>query len=56
MLGIVMRKRGSFAADDPSAGDRRAADICFTLITSKPMSTNPSQMSSAAIIGFWDLG
>jgi hypothetical protein len=64
--GKVMRKRGRFAVDVPFAGDQRVADICLTLITSKPASTNPFEMSSAgvvngrcsitALLGFWDLG
>jgi hypothetical protein len=38
-LGKVMRKRGRITVDVPSAGDRRIADICLTLIMSKPKST-----------------
>jgi hypothetical protein len=55
-----------FAVDVPSSGDQQVADICLTLITSKPASTNPFEMSSArvvngrciitAFIGSWDLG
>jgi hypothetical protein len=55
-----------FIVIDPSAGNQRVADICLTLITSKPRFTNPSQMSSVrvvngrchitAFIGFWDFG
>jgi hypothetical protein len=66
ILGKVMRKRGRYAVDVPSAGDQQVGDICLTLITSKPASTNPSEMSCAgvvngrcsitAFIGFWDLG
>jgi hypothetical protein len=52
ILGLckVMRNRGRFTVDVPSAGDRRVADICLTLITSKPRSTNPSEMSSAGVV------
>jgi hypothetical protein len=65
-LGKVIRKRGRFTGDVSSVGDRRVANICLTLITSKPRSTNPSEMSSTgvidgrcrmiAFIDFWDLG
>jgi hypothetical protein len=60
-----MRERGRFTVDVPSAADQRVADICLALITSKPKSIIPSEMSSAgvvnaryhitAFIGFWDL-
>jgi hypothetical protein len=66
ILGKVIRKRGIFTLVVPSKCHRRVADICLTLITSKPRFTNPSEMSSAgvgigrrrvtAFIGFWDLG
>jgi hypothetical protein len=66
VLGKVVRKRGLFTLALPSAGDRRVVDICLTLITSKPRSTNQSEMFSAevetgrwritAFIGFCDLG
>jgi hypothetical protein len=66
VLGKVTRKRGRFIVDVPSEDDRRMADICLTLITSKQRSINQSEMSSAgvvngrwrttAFIGFWDLG
>jgi hypothetical protein len=49
-LGKVIRKRGRFAVDVPSASDRRIADISLTLITSKPKSTNPSEMSSTGVV------
>jgi hypothetical protein len=35
VLGKVMRKRGRFTVDVPSAGDQREVDICLTLITLK---------------------
>jgi hypothetical protein len=41
-LGKVIRKSGTFTVV-LSAGDRRAVDICLTLITSKPRFTNPSE-------------
>jgi hypothetical protein len=66
VLGKVIRKRGRFMVFDPSGGDRRVAVICLTLITSKPMLTRSSDMSSAgvtcgkwrinAFIGFSDFG
>jgi hypothetical protein len=66
VLGKVMRKRGRFTVVVPSAEEPRLADICLTLITSKPRPTNPSEMFSAgavngscritALVGFWDLG
>jgi hypothetical protein len=66
ILGKIIRKRGMFIVVVPSSGDRRAVEICLTLITSKPRFTNLSEMSSAgtetgrcriaAFIGFWDLG
>jgi hypothetical protein len=34
----------------PSAGDRRLVDNCLTLITSKPMCNNPSDILTAAEI------
>jgi hypothetical protein len=59
-----MRKRGTFTAFVPSAGDRWVVDICFTLITSKIRFTKPTEMASVedetgrycvtAFIGFWD--
>jgi hypothetical protein len=48
--GKVMRKRGRFGVDVPPSGDRRVADICLTLITSKPVSINPSEISSAGVV------
>jgi hypothetical protein len=55
-----------FTVDVPSAGDQRMVDICLTVITSKPSSTNLCEVSSAgvvngrcritAFIDFWDLG
>jgi hypothetical protein len=54
VLGKVIRKRGRFTVDALYASDRRAADVCFTSITSKPKSTNPSEMSSAGVVnGRW---
>jgi hypothetical protein len=50
VLGKVMRKRGRFTVDDPSAGDLRVADSCVALMTSKPRPTNPSEMSSAGLV------
>jgi hypothetical protein len=47
---MVMRKRGRITVDVHSAGDRLAADICLTLITSNPRSTSPSEMSSARVV------
>jgi hypothetical protein len=35
-----------FTVAVPSAGDRWVVDICLMLVTSKPRSTNPSEMSS----------
>jgi hypothetical protein len=65
-LGKVIRNRGMLAWEDPSAEERRVDVICFTLMTSNPRPTKPSEMSSAgvligrclitALIGFWDLG
>jgi hypothetical protein len=49
-LGKVIRKRGRFMIFDTSVGDRRVAVICFTLITSKPMLTSPSDMSSVGVL------
>jgi hypothetical protein len=49
-LGMVMRKRGSLVVDVPSAGDQQVADICLTLVTSKPRSTNPSEMFSVGML------
>jgi hypothetical protein len=64
-LGKVTGKRRMFTLVVPSAGDRRVVDICLTLITSKPRSTNQTEMFSAGIEtvrcritafrGFWDL-
>jgi hypothetical protein len=34
---------------EPS-GDRRADDICLTLMTSKPRSTSPSDISCAGVL------
>jgi hypothetical protein len=62
-----MRKKGRFTGDIPASGNRWMADICVTLITSKPWSTNPSEMSFAGVeaercrmthyfSGFWELG
>jgi hypothetical protein len=45
-----MKKRGKFAVDISSASHRWVADICLTLITSKPRPTNPSEMSSAGAV------
>jgi hypothetical protein len=66
VLGKVITKRGMFPAVVPSRGDRRVADVCLTLIRSKPWFTRPSEMSSTgvetgicritALIGFWDSG
>jgi hypothetical protein len=45
--------KGKVMFEGPSWG-RRAADICLTLMASKPMSTSPSAMSSAGVlIGRW---
>jgi hypothetical protein len=52
-LGKVTRNRGKAMDVEPSV-DRRAVDICLTLITSKPRSTSPSGMSSAGLfVGRW---
>jgi hypothetical protein len=66
VLGKVIRKSGIFVVVVPVAGDQRVADICLTLIKSKPRFTNPSEMYSAGAKngrchittcrGFWDLG
>jgi hypothetical protein len=45
VLDKVIRKRGMFTV--APARDRRVVDICLTLITSKPMITNPPEISSA---------
>jgi hypothetical protein len=45
VLGKVIRKRGIFTVV-PSVRDRRAVDICLTLITSNPRFTNPCEMFS----------
>jgi hypothetical protein len=49
ILGKVMRKRERFTVDVPSAGDRRVADICLTLLTSAPRSTSPFSAASGYI-------
>jgi hypothetical protein len=49
-LGKVMRTRGRITVDVPSAGDRRTAEICLTLITSKPRLTSPSELSFAGVV------
>jgi hypothetical protein len=48
-LGKVMRKRGRFTVDVPSAGDRGVADICLMLMTSTLRFTSQSEMSSAGV-------
>jgi hypothetical protein len=45
-----MIKREMFTVDVPSAGNRRMADVCLTLTTSKLRSTNPSEISSAGVV------
>jgi hypothetical protein len=50
VLGKIMRKRERFTVDVPSAVDRRVAGICLMLITSKPRSSIPSEMSSAGVV------
>jgi hypothetical protein len=66
VVGKVIRKMGMFTLLVPSAGDRRLAVICLTLIISKPRFTDPPEVSYAgaetgrcgiaAFIGYWDLG
>jgi hypothetical protein len=64
VLGKVIRKRGRFTVYVPPASDLRVAEICLTLITPKPRSTNLSEMSSGGVVngkcrggyrllGFW---
>jgi hypothetical protein len=54
VLGKIIRKRGRCTVVDPSEGDRRVAVICWTLITSNPRLTRPSDMSSAGVFcGRW---
>jgi hypothetical protein len=45
-----MWKRLVFTIAVLSAGGRREAGICFTLITSKPRFTYPSEMPSARAV------
>jgi hypothetical protein len=64
--GRVIRNRGRLRDTEPSDVDRLLADICLTLMMSKPRSTSPSEMSWAgvfggrwrttALMGFSDLG
>jgi hypothetical protein len=55
VLGRVTRNKGKVIGVEPS-GDRRAVDICFTLMTSKPRSTSPSAMSFAGVlVGRWQI-
>jgi hypothetical protein len=66
VLGKVIMKRGVFTVVVTSAYDRRAVDLCLTLISSKPVVTNPPELSFAraetgrchmtAFIGFRDSG
>jgi hypothetical protein len=66
ILVKIMKKKGRSTVNILPSGDRWVADISLTLITSKPRSTNPSQMSSAGEVtgggritvftSFWDLG
>jgi hypothetical protein len=57
VLDKVIRKRRTFTAVVPPAGDRRVVYIVLTPLTSKLRFTNPSEMPSAgAFVGLWDLG
>jgi hypothetical protein len=48
VLDRVTKNRGRVMDVIPSR-DRRAVDICLTLMTSKPRSTSPSAMSLAGV-------
>jgi hypothetical protein len=54
VLGKVIRKRGRFVVLGSTGDDRRVVVICFTLTTSKPRFTSPSDMFCAGVLsGKW---
>jgi hypothetical protein len=50
VLGKMIGNKGRFLAIVPSEGDRRVVVICFTLTTSNPRVTSPSELSSAGVL------
>jgi hypothetical protein len=55
VLYNVMRNKGRFLVVVPSESDRRVVVICLTLTTSNPRVSNPSEISSAGVLGGGDI-